>query len=967
MPSVTDFESSSEHNSFSEALRELSHRYERLLQDLSILRQIDDFDSPELDLSIVCARLVETVAAGLAAENCSLALLDASGAFLELRAASSPFEEEGKYFGAGEWGGRKFSVTEGIMGAVVSSGRSVRVNDVLTDHAFVRIDDSPIEIRSLMCFPIRTHEKTIGALSLSHSSPGFFTMESEKTLSMVADRIGRILVSHAVHQRLRESESHYRLLTTNAGDAILAFDTHWNILSANPAVETLTGIPAASFVHGEALWTDGVHEEDREGYLAHRRQIRESLFPQSIRYRYVDRDGVVHHLDECGSVMRDDRGAYVGSISVIRDDTDKALTQLALQSSKARFRDLVETVQDRIWEVDAAGAYTYVSPRVTDILGYSTNEVLGRTPYDFMPPQEALRVKEHIRGLRREHEPILSMENVFVHKDGHEVILETSGRAFFSGEGVFLGYRGVDRDITQRVLAEHDHRRLAAAIEQVNEGVIITDTQGTIVYVNPAFERTTGYPRDEVLGQNPRILKSGQHDPEFYQYLWQTLVHGEVWTGRIVNRRKTGELLEEDMTISPVRDSSGAIINYVAVIRDVSREVFLEGQLRQAQKMESVGQLAGGVAHDFNNLLQAIYGYTQLAMDTLAHRDETAALLEEVTKASDRAASLTRQLLTFSRRDTLRPRDVNLNTVISEMMNMLRRVIGEHVQIEFAAEPQLETVCADSGQIGQILINLCVNARDAMPNGGRILIETRNKQIDASYVAAHAWAVEGKFACIAVSDTGIGMSRELQAHIFEPFFTTKEAGKGTGMGLATVFGIVKQHSGMIAVSSDVGLGSTFSVFLPAAGQEPNAVTSAPSVQVRQPAGGSETILLAEDDEPVRSLAILVLNQAGYRVLSACDGDEAIEMFEREQNGIDVAILDVVMPKASGRVVCERIRALKPALPVIFSSGYSFSVLDKDFIAQTGALTIQKPHSPEQLLQLVRAALDARQSEAAPST
>ena len=471
--------------------------------------------------------------------------------------------------------------------------------------------------------------------------------------------------------------------------------------------------------------------------------------------------------------------------------------------------------------------------------------------------------------------------------------------------------------------ANKEIRMLSAAVEQSAENIIITDTHGKIVYVNPAFEQTTGYSRAEVIGQKPSILKSGKQDEAFYRQLWQTLGRGEVWRGRFINKKQDGIFYTVEATITPVRDQNGQIVNYVGAGHDVTNELKLEERLRQAQKMEAVGQLAGGVAHDFNNILQAILGYTYMAKLSLEEGSQGQADLDQVINATNRATQLVRQLLAFSRRETLKPQNLDLNEVITNLLKMLRRLIGEHIELEIQTQSDLQPVFADLVQIEQVLMNLCVNGRDAMPNGGKITLATQNYRVSQAEAESYPWAKEGDYVLLSVTDTGVGIPSEVQDRIFEPFFTTKEVGEGTGLGLATVYAIVKQHNGWINLVSEVGQGSTFQVYFPAVAKPGY------SFPEQQPGtavvyGGTETILLAEDDDTLRELALTILQKAGYHVLAARDGEEAIRLFQQNIDTIELVVLDAVMPKQSGRAVYDCIRQDRAELPVLFSTGYGFS-------------------------------------------
>ena len=409
----------------------------------------------------------------------------------------------------------------------------------------------------------------------------------------------------------------------------------------------------------------------------------------------------------------------------------------------------------------------------------------------------------------------------------------------------------------------------------------------------------------------------------------------------------------------PRKNEAGRVFAYRGIVIDITELKRLGNELRQAQKMESVGQLAGGVAHEFNNLLQIMLGYLEIVHKDLVADADTQEALDEVQKAAVRAAELTQQLLAFSRRQIIQPVRVDLNDLIQNLLKMVMRVTGEHIDVQFVPGESLDPVFVDKGQIEQILMNLYLNARDAMPGGGTLTIKTGNTAFDAKYCRNHAWAMEGRYAFVSLSDTGHGIEAGTLAHIFEPFFTTKGVGEGTGLGLATVYGIVKQHHGLIDVSSESGKGTVFSVFLPAVecaeenGELPKPLSAA---------GGTETILVAEDDASVLKIIETTLRTAGYTVLSAANGNEALRVHEEHGNAIDLVILDVVMPGMGGQEVMDRIRSKKNGVPFLFSSGYSQDALHTDFVIDAGLRLMQKPYRRERLLSEVRRILDARAAQ-----
>ena len=613
--------------------------------------------------------------------------------------------------------------------------------------------------------------------------------------------------------------------------------------------------------------------------------------------------------------------------------------------------NLVDTF---LYRHDPEGIFTYVSSSVTQVLGYSTAEFLthfGEYMTDHPANQEATRrMEQSMKGIQQ---PPYDVE--IYHKEGGVCWLAVSETPVRDSRGRVVAVEGVAHSITERKQVEAKLNRFALVIEQASESVIITNTTGIITYVNPAFERVTGYTSTEVIGQNPRILKSGEMDEAVYRDLWESITRGDSWSGTLVNKRKDGTLFTEETTISPLRAASGAIASFVAVKRNVTRELELEEQFLQAQKMEAVGQLAGGVAHDFNNLLQVIIGYGYIAQEASDVDSEIYQGLDQVMKAADRATILVQQLLAFSRKQVLKLEVLDLSVLVSDMAKMIQRVLGEHIAFNLLSEPGLKSILADKGQIEQVLMNLCVNARDAMAGGGTLTIETGNIEVDAAFVEANAWAKCGHFVVLSLTDTGCGMDEETQRRIFEPFFTTKGLGKGTGLGLSTVFGITRQHNGMVHVYSEPGTGTTFKVYLP---RIEGTEIYDEAIEVIPPRGGTEIILLADDDEGVRNIAKAMLDKAGYIVLTAADGEEAIRVFDEHADEIKLALLDVVMPKLGGKAVFDHIQERSPQTHVLFSSGYSINGIHSNFVLDDGMHLIQKPYQQDALLRRIRDLLDS---------
>lgn len=509
--------------------------------------------------------------------------------------------------------------------------------------------------------------------------------------------------------------------------------------------------------------------------------------------------------------------------------------------------------------------------------------------------------------------------------------------------------------------AERDLARLGAAIEQAGECIILTDPQGIIQYVNPAFERCTGYSREEARGSDISMLDAGDQEDSFRRLVLEELRRGNLWSGRFVNRRKDGSLYENEATVTPVYDSEGELISFVSVQRDVTDQVNLENQLRQSQKMEAVGQLAGGVAHDFNNILQAIFGSSDLALmetpaDWTARED-----VEDIIRSAERGTELVRQLLAFSRKETFEPTRIDLNVLIRDMTKMLKRLLGEEYQIVFLEENGLPPLVGDRGQIEQVILNLVLNARDAMPGGGRITIQSAKTTPPQGVQYYPAEPMRRNYIRMSIADDGKGIPHEIQDRIFEPFFTTKEVGKGTGLGLSIVFGILKQHGAGLHFETRLQRGTRFDLYFPITAEAASAEGAEGSEggaenRFTGRTGGEETILVAEDDDRIREVTAAMLRNAGYRVIETHDGDSAERAFRSHVSEVALALLDVRMPNGSGREVYEAIRAAKPKLPVIFATGYSADAIDDCLVSDPQASLLRKPFRESELLAKVGEAI-----------
>ncbi len=584
------------------------------------------------------------------------------------------------------------------------------------------------------------------------------------------------------------------------------------------------------------------HPDDRALVEEATRKTLEEGEPQSIECRILKSDGTIGYVYGRGEAVLDADGKLVKMTGIYQDITESKAAGEAFRESEERYRQLIESAHDWIWEIDERGVYTFASPKVVELLGYAPEEVLGKTPFDLMPPDEAERVAPLFASVAAEREPFRDLANVNQHKDGHLVFLETSGMPVFDSSGEYRGYRGMDRDITERVEAEQALRE-----------------------------------RDE--------------------------------------------------------------------------------QLRQSQKMEAVGQLAGGIAHDFNNLLAVVLGYSDMILTSGASSlDEVRPDVEEIKHAAERAGALTKQILAFSRRQALQPTVVSLNDVLEGMDPLLRRTLGENIELVSRLHPDLGHVEVDVHQFEQVLMNLALNARDAMVAGGRLTLETANAELDERYCRTHPEARPGGHVMLAVSDTGAGMDVATRERIFEPFFTTKAPGAGTGLGLSTVYGIVRQSNGSITVHSELGKGTSFKIYLPraTASLRPESPVTIGEALTR----GDETILVVEDEVSLRDLVTRVLGDLGYRVLAAGTGPEALQIAKEAECQLDLLLTDVVLPGGmQGNDLARGLSTSMPDLPVLYVSGYP-----RDSIVHAGRLDqgvnfLEKPFTPEALATMVRTVLN----------
>ncbi|HUT66137.1 MAG TPA: PAS domain S-box protein [Spirochaetota bacterium] len=611
----------------------------------------------------------------------------------------------------------------------------------------------------------------------------------------------------------------------------------------------------------------------------------------------------------------------------------------------------VEQMGEGIAIIDLDGRFLFVNNAYAGMHGFKQEELEGKLLTDIHKGDQLPAIDEANRILKETGS--FSGEVWRKRRDGTVFPTIMQNLLLRNSEGREIGIVNTISDITRRKKEEVELKKLSLAVQQSPVGIVITDAEGNIDYVNPSFEAATGYSFDDLLGKNPRILKSGEHSIEFYKNLWDTILQGNEWGGEFHNRKKNGDLYWESASISPIKNEDGRITHFLGVKEDITKRKLLEQQLIHSQKMEAIGTLAGGIAHDFNNMLSVIIGYSDFLLMKLGKEDEQYKIIGEIKKSGQRASNVAQQLLAFSRKQVLRKSLINLNFVVTDMQKMLMRLIDEDISLETAFGENLHMIYADRVQVEQTLMNLIINARDAMPLGGTVTIATENMLVDEQYCKEYPYARPGEYACLSVADTGIGLEESTSPRVFDPFFTTKEF--GTGLGLSVVYGIVKQHDGWINLSSEPGKGTKFNIFFPASVTS-EGETIEVSVRVDKLAGRGEHVLLVEDDRILREFTANVLRENGYTVVEARNTEEALKQFDKQNGKFDLIFSDVVLPDRSGVDLAEILTNRHKNLKVLLASGYLDRRSKWEVIKQRGYHFIQKPYSLQKLLKGIQDAL-----------
>ncbi len=644
---------------------------------------------------------------------------------------------------------------------------------------------------------------------------------------------------------------------------------------------------------------------------------------------------------------------------IVYSTLERVWFEKTLASQKERLTVTLRSIGDAVITTDIEGRVILMNGVAEQLTGWTHEEAAGRLLGDIfnvIRKKSRARCRNPVEMVIQQGTVVnLEIDSVLIARDGTERVIANSGAPIREGDRI-VGVVMVFRDVTDARNAEEERVRLATAIEQSAEAIFITDTSWIIHYVNPAFEQMTGYKRSDIIGRHTRFLKSEKHDESFYRLLRDTLTRGEVWSGRIINKKSDGTLYEAEVTSSPVRDKKGNILSYVSIHRDITKEVRLEKELRQAQKMEAIGRLAGGIAHDFNNILAAIMGFTEMAYSKIPDGNPARRNLEQVLKASSRAADLVGRILTFSRKTEVERKPVPIAPIVAEALRLLRSSLPTTVEIRQEIDISTESgiVLADSTQIHQVLMNLCTNAAHAMRgSGGTLSVKISEVHADEYLVSRYPDLKPGSFAKLTVSDTGCGMDAQLLDRIFDPYFTTKAPGEGSGMGLAVVQGIVKSHGGAISVYSEPGQGSTFNLFFPTI----KGKIQQESITPLELPTGKERILFVDDEKGLVDLGEEMLQSLGYIVTGKTNSTEALELFSSDPGAFDLVITDMTMPGLTGKELASKLMVIRQDIPVILCTGFSELINEKQAKESGIRELLMKPYVMSNLADAVRRAID----------
>lgn len=856
--------------------------------------------------------------------------------------------------------GERIPFDDSIASWVARERTPVILNGEVRDTRFVALWPRA-DIRSSVSVPMQVANKLIGVINLNTTSNQRpFTLGQMKALSILAGSAAAALESASLHAQVRKAEQNYRSIFENAVEGIFQSTVGRRFINVNPSMARILGYESPEEVLEAFSDIRGQLYVDLERASEVTETLKTSDLVQGFEFEAYKKDGTQIWLSMNIRVVRDEKGIEIFREGTLEDITARKRTEERERELRQQYEALVNSIDGIVWEVDAdTFDFTFVSSQAMRLLGYPPEQWISEPGFwvNHLHPEDgwAVDLCREAVARREDHQ----FDYRMIASDGRIVWLRDYVTVDVR-EGEPLRLRGVMVDITEQKRAEvellRSEERYRDLVENAHDIIYEHDLAGNYMSINKAGERITGYSRAEILSLTLNETVAPEYIDKARQMLRRKLEGQPVTAYELEIISRDGRRVATEVNTRLVLQN-GVPVGVQGIARDVTERKQLEEQLRQSQKLEAIGQLAGGVAHDFNNLLTVISGYSDLLLRKLPEESPLRPNVAEIKKAGERASGLTRQLLAFSRKQIMQPKVLNLNSVVADVDKMLRRLIGEDIDLLTITEADLGQVKADPGQIEQVVMNLVVNARDAMPNGGKITLETANVSLDDEYFQQHAEGDRGNYVMLAVSDNGVGMDPEVRRRIFEPFFSTKGPGKGTGLGLSTVYGIVKQSGGNIWVYSEPGKGSTFKIYLPRVDTTVDdeggrgGLGSAPR--------GTETLLLVEDEAQVREIAQEILETLGYTVLIAENGEQALRLARDFNHDLQLMITDVVMPVMGGRELVEHLAKVRPETAVIYMSGYTDDAIVRHGLMDEGLAFIQKPFTADALARKVRLVLDER--------
>ncbi len=846
-------------------------------------------------------------------------------------------------------------IGKGIAGKVAQNGKPAMSGKAPVESVTLPGYINYLKNKQWLVVPMKVQQRIIGVLTFITSDIERSFSQRDLTLAQGVANQAAIAIDNArLFKEVEQSAQKYRTILETSADSILTLNSDLKITVWSSGAERTFGYTRKEIV-GQPLQSlvPGPNWRLTEDKL---KEAREKGFIRGWQTQKTAKDGKSVDVE----MTVTDLGAELGFTVAMRDITERKKAEAAILESKERYQTLFESANDAIVLIDRS-VIVECNVEGMGIFGCTSKQIIGKSPYNFSPEKQpdGKNSKEKIQKIINKAlkgQPQF-FEWLHCRLDGTPFDAEVNmNKIELEGKPYLLL---VIRDITIRKQFEKEINMLAHAVKSIRECVSVTDMEDNVIFVNDAFCNTYGYSKDELTGKPISIIRSPNNPPDTIKDIFPATLQGG-WQCEVLNKRKDGSEFPVLLSTSVIRDEKQNPIALIGVASDITERRHLETQLRQSQKMEAIGSLAGGIAHDFNNLLMIIRGYSKLVLDRLNENNPHYKSILQIDRASEHAESLIRQLLAFSRKQVLQLKIIDLNALIRELEKMLGRLIGENIELKTLLDSELGYIKVEPNQIEQVIMNIVVNARDAMPGGGKLTVETKNIVLGENNKTMENTAVEpGSYVLLSISDTGMGMDKKTRNHIFEPFFTTKEKGKSTGLGLATVYGIIKQSGGYIWVDSKPGVGTTFKIYLPCTDEGITLDEKSDEPILDGNLKGKETVLIVEDEKDVRNLVCEMLKLQGYNILEAGYGDRALNICKEYNKPIHLVLTDIVMPHISGSRLVELIKPIHPEMKALYMSGYINNAVVNKGILKPDDQFIQKPFTPVDLARKIRGILDKK--------